>query len=185
MIFPITGTLLLPLGILFGFLFGWLLQRGRVTDTNVIVNQFRLRDFTVAKVMLTAIVVGGIGVWLLHGENLAAYHIKPANLLGVGLGAVLFGIGMVVYGYCPGTGLAAMGTGSVHAFVGALGMLLGAVFYALSFDWIKAHILSVAALGPVRLPELTGIPDIVWFAGLAALAVLGFVALEANRGHRH
>src|SRR5579862_8847800 len=127
---PVTGVLLLPLGVLFGFLFGWLLQRGRVTDTNVIVNQFRLGDFTVAKVMLTAIVVGGVGVWWLHGGHFAAYHIKPANLLGVGLGAVLFGIGMVIYGYCPGTGLAAIGTGSVHAFVGALGMLLGAMLYA-------------------------------------------------------
>jgi uncharacterized membrane protein YedE/YeeE len=184
MTLPITGVMLLPLGILFGFVFAWLLQRGRVTDTNVIVNQFRLRDFTVAKVMLTAILVGGIGVWLLHGGGLAIYHVKPANLLGVSLGAVLFGIGMVIYGYCPGTGLAAIGTGSVHAFVGALGMLLGAILYALSFDWIKANILSVAALGPVRLPELTGIPDIAWFAGLAALAVLGFWALEANRGNR-
>lgn len=184
MTLPITGTMLLPLGILFGFLFGWLLQRGHITDTNVIVNQFRLRDYTVAKVMLTAIIVGGVGVWFLHGGNLAVYHIKPANLLGVGLGAVLFGIGMVVYGYCPGTGLAAIGTGSVHAFVGALGMLLGAVLYALSFDWIKAHILSVAALGPVRLPELTGIPDIAWFAGLAALAIFGFIGLETNRRHR-
>jgi len=160
--------------------FGWLLQRGRVTDTNVIVNQFRLLDFTVAKVMLTAIVVGGIGVWLLHGDGLAAYHIKSANLLGVGLGGLLFGIGMVVYGYCPGTGLAAIGTGSVHAFVGALGMLVGAILYALSFDWIKSHILSVAALGPVRLPQLTGIPDLAWFAALAAIAILGFAALEVS-----
>jgi hypothetical protein len=184
MSFPVTGVVLLPLGILFGFFFGWLLQRGRVTDTNVIVNQFRLRDFTVAKVMLTAIVVGGIGIWLLHADSLAAYHIKPANLLGVGLGAVLFGIGMVVYGYCPGTGLAAIGTGSVHAFVGALGMLLGAILYALSFDWIRAHILPVGALGPVRLPELTGIPDIAWFGALAALAVASFAALEiADRRH--
>jgi uncharacterized membrane protein YedE/YeeE len=175
---PITGALLLPLGIVFGFLFGWLLQRGRVTDTNVIVNQFRLRDFTVVKVMLTAIVIGGVGVLLLHGSHLAAYHIKPANLLGVGLGAVLFGIGMIIYGYCPGTGLAAIGTGSVHAFVGALGMLLGAILYALSFDWIKAHILSVAALGPVRLPELTGVPDAIWFVGLAAATLIAFAALE-------
>ena len=175
---PVTGALLLPLGVALGFLFGWLLQRGRVTDTNVIVNQFRLLDFTVAKVMLTAIVVGGVGVMFLHSGHLAAYHIKPANLLGVGLGAVLFGIGMVIYGYCPGTGLAAIGTGSVHAFVGALGMVLGAILYALTFDWIKAHVLSVAALGPVRLPDLTGIPDSVWFAGLALMALIGFGALE-------
>ena len=35
-----------------GFVFGWLLQRGGVTDYNVVVNQFRFKDFTVLKVML-------------------------------------------------------------------------------------------------------------------------------------
>lgn len=176
--FPITGIATLPLGVLFGFAFGFLLQRGRVADANVIINQFRLRDFTVIKVMLTAIIVGGIGVVLLHQGGLAAYHIKPANLLGVGLGAVLFGIGMAVSGYCPGTGLAALGTGSVHALVTILGMVLGAILYALSFDWIKAKIFSVAALGPVRLPDATGIPDLVWFAGLIVMAVALFAWAE-------
>lgn len=175
---PITGFATLPLGVLFGFAFGFLLQRGRVADANVIINQFRLRDFTVAKVMLTAIVVGGIGVVLLHQGGFAAYHIKPANLLGVGLGAVLFGVGMAVSGYCPGTGLAALGTGSVHALVTLFGMVLGAILYALSFDWIKANILSVAALGPVRLPEATGIPDLVWFAGLIVMAMALFAWVE-------
>jgi hypothetical protein len=59
MTFPLTGDLALAIAVFFGFLFGFLLQRGRVTDYNVIVNQFRLRDFTVLKVMLTAILVGG------------------------------------------------------------------------------------------------------------------------------
>ncbi len=177
---PLTGTAALALGPLFGFCFGWLLHRARVTDTNVIVNQFRLRDFTVAKVMLTAILVGGVGVLVLHGAGMATYHIKDANLLGVILGGILFGIGMVVYGYCPGTGLAAIGTGSVHALIGALGMLAGGVVYALSFDWLKANVLPVRALGKVRLPDLTGIPDGVWFAVLAIFAVAIFAAVERH-----
>jgi uncharacterized protein len=180
----LTGTAALILGPLFGFCFGWLLHRARVTDTNVIVNQFRLRDFTVAKVMLTAILVGGVGVFVLHGAGMAAYHIKDANLLGVIIGGVLFGIGMVVYGYCPGTGIAAIGTGSVHALIGALGMLAGAIVYALSFDWLKANILSVWALGKVRLPELTGISDGVWFAVLAILTFAIFAAVERHEARR-
>lgn len=178
---PVTGLAALPFGLLFGFAFGWLLQRGRVANANVIINQFRLRDFTVIKVMATAIIVGGIGVVLLHQGGFAAYHIKPANLLGVGLGALLFGIGMAISGYCPGTGLAAVGTGSIHALATILGMVLGAILYAFSFDWIKAHILSIAALGPVRLPEATGIPDLVWFALLIVLAV-GLFRWAERRG---
>jgi uncharacterized protein len=181
MTLPVTGPALLPLGIVFGFAFGWLLQRARLADTNVIVAQLRLRDYTLFKVMLTAIVVGGIGVFFLHADGLAAYHIKPANMAAVAVGAVLFGVGMALYGYCPGTGLTAIGTGSVHALVGAAGMIAGAIAFAFSFDWIKATLLPIAALGPVRLPDLTGIPDLAW---LAALAVAGFAALYALERRR-
>jgi uncharacterized protein len=178
---PIIGVATLPLGVLFGFAFGFLLERGRLADPNVLINQLRLRDFTIVKVMLTAVIVGGIGVLLLHQGGLANYHIKPANLAGVGLGAALFGIGMAVSGYCPGTSLAAAGTGSVQAVVAILGMVLGAILYALSFDWVEATILGIAALGPVRLPEAMGIPDFVWFAALIVVAFALFLRIERPR----
>ncbi len=178
MTFPITGDTARWLALPFGMLFGVLLHRGGVANYNVIVNQFRFRDFTVLKIMLTAIVVGGIGVWVLHGTGHAEYHIKPANLLGVALGAALFGIGMVLYGYCPGTGVAAIATGSLHALVGFVGMLAGAVLYALSYPWVEKHIQPIAAFGKVRLPEITAIPDWAWLAILLVMAGAVFWLLE-------
>lgn len=166
--------------LLMGAAFGFLLQRGKVTSCNVIENQFRLRDFTVLKVMGTAIVVGGIGVLLLVDNGSAKYAVKDANMLGVALGAALFGVGMVVYGYCPGTALGAIATGSIHALVGALGMIAGAILYALSFDWLKGHVLNVWALGKVRLPDITGVPDTVWFAALAVGAGAFFWWIESR-----
>jgi hypothetical protein len=173
---PITGTAALVAAVVFGAAFGFLLHRGRVTSYDVIVNQLRLRDFTVLKIMLTAILVGGVGVLSLKSAGLAVYHIKDATLLGVILGGALFGVGMAVYGYCPGTGLAAIGAGSIHALVGAIGMLVGGVLYALSFGWVQANILTVWNLGKARLPALTGVSDLWWFAGLAVvLAVIGLL----------
>lgn len=174
MTLPLTGTALLALGIVSGLFFGVLLQRSRLTDTAVTIGQLRLKDYTLFKVMLAAIVVGGIGVLVLHTGGFAAYHIKPANLGAVAIGAVVFGVGMAIYGYCPGTGLAAIGTGSLHALAGAFGMLAGAIAFAYSFDWLRARILPLGALGPVRLPGLTGIPDLAWFAIIVAI---GFGAL--------
>jgi hypothetical protein len=175
---PVTGSPALLASVLFGVVFGFLLHRGGVANYNVIVNQFRFRDFTVLKIMLTAILVGGVGVLALNSAGLANYHIKAANLLGIVLGAAVFGVGMVVYGYCPGTALAAAAGGSIHALVGVAGMLVGGTLYAFSFPWISAHILPVGALGKVRLPDVTGIPAAGWFVALGAIAVTVFVWIE-------
>lgn len=177
---PVSAETARWLAIPMGILFGVLLHRGGVANYNVIVNQFRFKDFTVLKIMLTAILVGGVGVLALHGAGHAQYHIKPANLLGVGLGAAIFGVGMVLYGYCPGTGIAAMATGSLHALTGFIGMLVGGVLYALSFTWIEANIQKVGVMGKVRLPELTGLPDWVWFVILGAIAAVVFYLLETK-----
>lgn len=177
---PVSTETARWLAIPLGMLFGLLLHRGGVSNYNTIVNQFRFRDFTVLKIMFTAIIVGGIGVLVLHGAGHANYHIKPANMLGVALGAALFGVGMVLYGYCPGTGVAAMATGSIHAIVGFAGMLLGGVLYALSFSWVEKHIQSVATLGKVRLPDVTGIPDWGWFGILAGIAAVVFWLIETK-----
>jgi len=178
--FPVSAETARWLALPLGMVFGVLLHRGGVANYNVIVNQFRFKDFTVLKVMFTAIIVGGIGVLLLKSTGHAQYHIKPANMLGVVLGATLFGVGMVLYGYCPGTGVAAMATGSLHAMMGFVGMLVGGVLYALSFTWVEAHVQSVVALGKVRLPDVTGVPDWGWFILLSAIATVVFWLVETR-----
>jgi hypothetical protein len=57
-------------------------------------------------------------------------------------------------------------------------MIAGGILYALSFDWLKAHVIPVAQWGKVRLPDVTGVPDLVWFGGLAVLALVMFAMLE-------
>jgi uncharacterized membrane protein YedE/YeeE len=178
--FPLTGDKALMLAPIFGMAFGWLLHRGQVTNYNVIVNQMRLRDFTVLKVMLTAIVVGGIGLLILTDAGLARWAIREANIGGVIIGALLFGVGMALYGYCPGTGIAAMGTGNLHAAVGAGGMIVGAIAYAFAFDWMRATVLSWWNLGRVTLADVTGIPLAALYAGLAVLALLFFAWIERS-----
>ncbi len=169
-------SVILPLAM--GFIFGFLLNRARVTNCNVIEGQFCLSDFTMVKVMLPAVLVGGLGVFALIHAGDAHYQVKDANLLAVGLGAAMFGVALVFLGYCPGTGLAAIGSGSLHALFGVFGMIAGAILYAFSYAWIKAHILDVWAFGKVRLPELTGVPDLAWFGVVALFAIGLFTWVE-------
>lgn len=181
---PITGIPALALAVVFGAAFGWLLHRGRLTSFDTIINQFRLRDFTVAKVMATAIIVGGVGVMALVQLGAASMHVRDANMLATISGAAIFGVGMAIYGYCPGTGLAAAATGSVHALAGVAGMLAGAMVFAFTFDWVSAHVLGTWKLGPATLPGITGIPAPLIFLALAVAAVAGFGAIEARRASR-
>ncbi len=104
---------------------------------------------------------------------------KDANLRGIILGGIIFSIGMVMYGYCPGTALVASATGSVHALIGVFGMIAGAILFALSFDWLQHHILNIWSYGGARLPALTGIPDSIWLSGL--LVFTGVILLVKNK----
>jgi len=176
--FPLKGTDALLLAPVFGFAFGWLLQRGRVANYDTIVNQMRLRDFTVLKIIMTALVVGGLGVLVLTDSGLATWAIRDTNLLAAIIGGALFGVGMVLYGYCPGTGIAAIGSGSLHALVGAGGMIVGAIAYAFSYDWMAANVLSVWKLGRVTFADLTGLPLLPLYLVLAVVSIALFVWLE-------
>ena len=63
------------LGLFFGIAFGFLLQKGGATSYEVIMGQLLLTDFTVLKIMASAIVVGLVGFFLLIGAGYARMHI--------------------------------------------------------------------------------------------------------------
>jgi|SRR5688572_19902648 len=95
----ITGTPRLLLGLLTGVLFGFILQRARVTRYATIVGFFRLTDLTMLKVMIAAIVSGMIGVYALHDLGLVNLHVKPLLLGANVIGGVVFGVGMLLLGF--------------------------------------------------------------------------------------
>lgn len=165
-------------GLLAGIVFGILLQRGGVSTYRVIVGQFLLVDYTVAKVMFTAIVVGGLGVYgMLAMGWIDALLIKPAYLVGVGLGGLIFGVGMTGLGYCPGTGVAACASGSRHAMWGMLGGVFGAAAYTWVYPHISGNLLKMADFGKVTLPEMLGVPPFFILGVLVLVAIAMFAAI--------
>jgi len=88
----------LMIGFCLGILFGFLLQKGGVTRYDVILGQLLLTDFTVVKVMLTAVVVGKIGVHFLKGLGVAELHPKPGSLGSSVVGGLIFGVGFALLG---------------------------------------------------------------------------------------
>lgn len=174
----------LVLGAITGLVFGFLLQKGGVTRYNVIVNQFRFKDFTVLKTMLTAIVVGAIGIYaMLQFGMLKGLSVKGTELAMNAGGGLIFGVGMVLLGYCPGTALAAVGQGSRDAAVGIVGALVGAAVYAEVYPLLARSIEPIGKLGKITLADATHLSPWWFIIGLAVAAVALFTWLEKRSRH--
>lgn len=167
----------LMLGLLTGIIFGLLLQKGRVAKFRVIVNQFLLRDWTVVKIMGTAVVVGAIGIYALLPTGAVSLHIKPLIWLGIIAGGICFGAGMAIFGYCPGTSVAACGEGRRDAMVGVLGMLGGAGLYVALYPQLSPLMKSWGNAGKITLPEWTGTSPWLWIGGLGLVAAVAVAYL--------
>ncbi len=168
----------LVLGLVTGILFGILLQKGQVAKFQKIIGQFLLKDWTALKIMVTAIAVGTLGVNLLVAGGEASLHIQTAALARVLIGGLFFGVGLVIFGLCPGTGVAACGEGKRDALVGVVGMLFGAGIYVAAFSTLEPVMTSMADYGKVTLPEVMGGTPLLWALGLAGVMGGALVVLE-------
>ena len=114
----------------------------------------------------------------------ATLHIKPALLGGVLLGGILFGAGLAVFGYCPGTSVAAAGEGRRDAMVGVPEMLFGAGLYVALYPALQPIIKDLADWGKITLPQATNLSPWVWVAGVVTAITTGLFTLERLRA-RH
>ena len=144
----------LCLGVLTGIVFGFLLHKGGATRYDVIIGQLLLTDFTVVKIMLSAVVTGMIGVHALKSMGLVRLHVKPGSFGSSVIGGLIFGVGFGMLGYCPGTVAGAIGQGSLDAlFGGFVGILTGAWLFAAMYPRLT-RILNKGYFGETTLPEL-------------------------------
>jgi hypothetical protein len=144
-------------GLITGILFGFLLQKGRVLRYDKQLGALRLMDMTIVKFMLSSILIGMVGVYLLKDLGLAELSLKPTILGGVIIGGLTFGIGWGFLGYCPGTSLGALGEGRWDTLWGIIGMLIGAALYAEAYSVMKGTVLAWGDYGKITLPQVLGI----------------------------
>ena len=175
---PVAAAPKLFAGVIFGLVFGFLLQKGGVGKYNVLVGQLLLQDFTVAKVMLTAIVVGMVGIFALHHFAKVNLHIKPTRIGANIIGGLLFGAGFALMGYCPGTAAVALGQGNWDAFFGMAGLVAGSWIFAELSGWTKRTIEKWGDLGKVLLPDLLHLRRGPFVASFVVLLTAGLFVLH-------
>ncbi len=148
-------------GLITGIIFGFLLQKAEVIRYDRQVGALRLQDMTIVKFMLSTVLVGMVGIYLLFDLGWVELDVKN-TLLGANiLGGLIFGLGWGMLGYCPGTSAGALGEGRWDAAWGILGMLAGAALYAEAYPFLKANILQWGNLGQMTLPHILHVNH--WF----------------------
>jgi uncharacterized protein len=177
---PDVATRELMAGTVFGLAFGFLLQKGGVGKFNVITGALLLQDWTVAKVMLTAIVVGMVGIFTLHHFAQVNLHLKPTRIGANIIGGLVFGAGFALMGYCPGTAAAALGQGSWDALFGMIGLIAGSWIFAELSGTLNKTVEKWGELGKLTLPDLLHIPRGAFVVGFALLLTAILLLLQRN-----
>ena len=163
--------------VLLGLLFGLALEGGGMGSPRKLAAQFTLRDFTIFKVMFSALIVAAVGLWLtgvLGGIAPRSVYIPTLFFWSVAAGGALIGAGFAIGGYCPGTSAVGLASGRWDALAFIAGMVAGVAVFAGVYDLIEP--LYQAAPGPEgqTLDQLLGVPVPAILIVLTAVAVVGF-----------
>ncbi len=169
---------MLVYGLVTGLLFGFLLQKGRVLRYDKQMGALRLMDMTIVKFMLSSVIVGMVGVYLLYDLGLVKLSVKATILGPVVIGGIVFGLGWGLLGYCPGTSMGALGEGRWDALWGILGMIAGAALFAEAYPALKRGVYTWGDLGRITLPQVLGINHWFIIVVFIAAALLLFRWLE-------
>ena len=138
-----------------------------------------LKDMTIVKFMLSAILVGMVGIQLLAGADPITLSHKPMSFAAVLVGGALFGCGWAVMGFCPGTSVGALAEGRWHAPFAIAGMLAGAALDAELYACFKSTVLAWKNFGKIGLPEILGLSP--WLVALFFWAGAGWLLVWLER----
>ncbi len=164
----------LLIGLLIGIIFGFLLQKGGITQYDVIIGQLLLEDFTVLKIMITAIIIGKLGVHMMTHLGIAQLHPKPGSVGSSIIGGLIFGIGFGLLGYCPGTIAGAVGQGSWDALLGGVvGIIIGMTLFAAFYPRLELTVLSIGDFGERTIPQMMKVNP--WVIVIPAAILLSLV----------
>ena len=141
-----------------GVFFGIFLDRGGLTEYGKVIGQFLFQDFALLKVLVTAIVVGNIGITVMENRGTIEKRIKPFRLLPIIIGGLLFGTGFGILGFCIANSIAAAGTGAIHGLSGIFGILLGAWFFSVIYPRLPER-MKIAGGRKITIEDVTKLPS--------------------------
>jgi thiosulfate/3-mercaptopyruvate sulfurtransferase len=126
--------------LLIGVAFGFALERAGFGSSRRLAGIFYFRDMAVLKVMFTAVVVAMLGLlyarglgWISEEQLFFMPSIYGAQIVG----GLVFGVGFVVAGWCPGTAAVGVASGRWDALVFLGGATVGSILFNEMFGAVK------------------------------------------------
>jgi uncharacterized membrane protein YedE/YeeE len=169
--------------LLVGLAMGVLLQRVGASSPALVARNLRLENLSIIKFMATTIAVGTIVVYLASLWLPMHFEIRPAYVLGVLGGGLVFGIGFGIGGYCPGTCVVGIGEGRKDALLALLGGVFGALAFTLLFEALLAPVVKVLDLGKLTLAGVLQLPALLVAVLLGALFLAAVAWLPTEPRH--
>jgi len=170
----------LPVALLLGIGFGWFLERGGMGSARRLAAVFYGRDMAVIKLMFSAILTAMLGAfWLsrLGVIDLAAVWLPATYIAPQAVGGLVFGVGFVTAGLCPGTGCVAASSGRRDGLALIAGMILGVFLFDEAFP-LLAGFYESAGIGPATLASVTGLSTGTIVLAVTLIALAGFALAE-------
>ncbi|MEY8355655.1 YeeE/YedE thiosulfate transporter family protein [Lachnospiraceae bacterium 54-53] len=169
------GSSKLPVYWGFGIAFGYILQRSRFCFTAAFRDPCITGSTSVTRAVLVAVAVASVGFWAIKYAGVMADPDSALRMSGVSpiglplaLGAVLFGIGMVIAGGCASGTLMRVGEGFTM-------QMLSLVFFIAGSFW-GAHDMNFWSRFNANAPKIF-LPDVFGWFGAIIVQVLIIVLL--------
>jgi len=173
--------------VVIGFFFGFVLERAGFGDARNLTNIFYFRDMRVLRVMFSALTTAMVGLIVLSWVGLFNYQalldetLLKTYLLPQVIGGVLFGLGFIIGGYCPGTAVVGVVSGKLDALIFLAGMIVGVWVFALGFP-VWGGLYMSTPMGRITLWQVFGVSKEVMAGIIVVMALIAFVL--ASLGER-
>ncbi|MFP3202044.1 MAG: YeeE/YedE thiosulfate transporter family protein [Sulfolobus sp.] len=131
----ITFTAPLWVGILIGFIIGAAAEAWGIGNPETLIRLAKWEDRLFVDCILLGVAIATPVMYGLYAAGIG-FHWSPKALylIGVGLGGLLFGIGLAISGYFPGSTWMALGEGRRDAIYATFGGLVGAAAWTALFQ---------------------------------------------------
>ncbi len=172
----LNSPMALVCALIIGVGFGWCLEQAGFGSSKKLAGIFYFADMTVLKVMFSAVITAMLGVGFALATGIVSadsIYVPETFLYAQVVGGVIFGIGFVIGGWCPGTAAVGLVSGRFDALIFLVGAMVGSFLFNDFFEVLEP-LYVMEDMGRSFIYELAGMTFAQFGLALTVLAVIAF-----------